>query len=85
MKGTGPRIGRFVLGLYLGHLFSVDRLCLVRIWRRLGRGARTEEVWRKIREVRYLVQDKPAGVMPEFGFMESLRWLGREGLSFDWG
>lgn len=47
--------------------------------------ARTEKVWRKIRGVRYLVQDKPAGVMLEPGFVESLRWLGREGLTFDLG
>lgn len=46
---------------------------------------RTAKVWRKIRGVRYLVQDKPAGVMLEAGFVESLRWLGREGLTFDLG
>lgn len=46
---------------------------------------RTEEVWRKVRGVRYLVQDKPAGVMLEPGFVESLRWLGRERLTFDLG
>lgn len=46
---------------------------------------RVEEAWRKICGVRYLVQDKPAGVMLEPGFVDSLRWLGREGLTFDLG
>lgn len=47
--------------------------------------ARTEDVWRKVRGVRYLIQDKPAGVMLEPGFVEGLRWLGRERLGFDLG
>ncbi|KAJ6015150.1 amidohydrolase family protein [Penicillium herquei] len=46
---------------------------------------RTDEVWRKVRGVRYLVQDKPAGVMLESDFVESLRFLGKEGLVFDLG
>ncbi|KAJ5683052.1 hypothetical protein N7462_006217 [Penicillium macrosclerotiorum] len=45
----------------------------------------TEEVWRKICGVRYLVQDKPAGVMTEPGFIEGLRWLGEQNLAFDLG
>ncbi|KAI9374357.1 hypothetical protein BJX61DRAFT_315050 [Aspergillus egyptiacus] len=47
--------------------------------------ARTDEVWEKISGVRYLVQDKPAGVMLQPGFIEGLKWLGRQGLSFDLG
>ncbi|KAJ5747194.1 Amidohydrolase 2 [Penicillium nucicola] len=46
---------------------------------------RTAEVWAKIRGVRYLVQDKPAGTMLQDGFVSSLRWLGRVGLTFDLG
>ncbi|KAJ5622647.1 amidohydrolase family protein [Penicillium herquei] len=46
---------------------------------------RTDEVWRKVRGVRYLVQDKAAGVMLESNFVESLRFLGKEGLVFDLG
>lgn len=46
---------------------------------------KTENVWRKVCGVRYLVQDKPAGVMLKPDFVESLRWLGREGLVFDLG
>ncbi|KAJ5731704.1 amidohydrolase family protein [Penicillium malachiteum] len=46
---------------------------------------RTDEVWRKVRGVRYLVQDKAAGVMLESDFVNSLRFLGKEGLVFDLG
>lgn len=45
----------------------------------------TEKAWRKVRGVRYLVQDKPAGTMLGDGFVESLKWLGREKLVFDLG
>jgi L-rhamnono-1,4-lactonase len=45
----------------------------------------TEENWRKVRGVRYLVQDKPAGVMLQPQFVEGLRWLGQQGLVFDLG
>ncbi|KAL5336073.1 amidohydrolase family protein [Aspergillus crustosus] len=47
--------------------------------------ATNEEIWSKIRGVRYLVQDKPAGVMLEPAFIEGLKWLGRKGLAFDLG
>lgn len=46
---------------------------------------RTEDVWRKVRGARYLLQDKPAGTMLGKGFVEGVRWLGREGLVFDLG
>ena len=46
---------------------------------------KNEEVRRKIKGVRYLVQDKPSGVMLQPGFIESLKWLGARGLSFDRG
>lgn len=46
---------------------------------------RTEQVWRKVRGVRYLLQDEPAGVMLQQGFVDGLRWLGGEGLTFDLG
>ncbi|KAA8642104.1 hypothetical protein EYZ11_001209 [Aspergillus tanneri] len=45
----------------------------------------TEEVWNKVRGVRYLVQDKPAGVMLQSDFIEGLKWLGRQRLTFDLG
>lgn len=46
---------------------------------------KTEGVWKKIRGVRYLVQDKPKGVMLEDGIVEGLKWLGKEKLVFDLG
>ncbi|KAL4910783.1 hypothetical protein BDW74DRAFT_2608 [Aspergillus multicolor] len=45
----------------------------------------SDEVWRKVRGVRYLVQDKPAGIMLQPAFIEGLKWLGRNGLTFDLG
>lgn len=47
--------------------------------------ARSPDVWRKIRGVRYLFQDKPAGTMTSPDTIQSLRWLGRQGLAFDLG
>ncbi|KAJ5204222.1 amidohydrolase family protein [Penicillium cinerascens] len=46
---------------------------------------KTDNIWRKVCGVRYLVQDKPAGVMLSTEFVDALRWLGREGLAFDLG
>ncbi|KAJ5498849.1 Amidohydrolase 2 [Penicillium expansum] len=49
------------------------------------RGRTGEEVWGKVRGVRYLVQDKVAGTMLGDGFVAGLKWLGREGFVFDLG
>ncbi|KAJ6120397.1 hypothetical protein N7523_004677 [Penicillium sp. IBT 18751x] len=43
------------------------------------------DVWKKVCGVRYLVQDKPAGVMLEDNFVDSLRWLGEQNIAFDLG
>ena len=43
------------------------------------------EVFEKIRGFRYLVQDKPKGTMLTKGFIEALRWMGKEGYAFDLG
>jgi L-rhamnono-1,4-lactonase len=43
------------------------------------------EVWKKVCGVRYLVQDKSAGVMLDAGFVDTLRWLGERGFAFDLG
>lgn len=45
----------------------------------------TEEVWRKVRGVRYLLQDKPSGTMLGEDFINGLKWLAKEGLAFDLG
>ncbi|KAL4920332.1 hypothetical protein BDW62DRAFT_15950 [Aspergillus aurantiobrunneus] len=47
--------------------------------------AKSDGIWRKVRGVRYLVQDKPAGIMLQPAFIEGLKWLGRRGLAFDLG
>lgn len=52
---------------------------------RVKERTQTEGIWRKVRGVRYLVQDKPAGVMLQPQFVEGLRWLGEQGLVFDLG
>ncbi|OAP65002.1 hypothetical protein AYL99_00974 [Fonsecaea erecta] len=46
---------------------------------------RAGEAWPLIKGFRYLVQDKPAGVMLQEKFIEGLRWLGEHGLTFDLG
>ncbi|KAJ5914496.1 amidohydrolase family protein [Penicillium tannophilum] len=46
---------------------------------------KTDDVWRKVCGVRYLVQDKAAGVMLEAKFVDALRWLGSRDLVFDLG
>jgi L-rhamnono-1,4-lactonase len=43
------------------------------------------ESWPKIRGFRYLLQDKPSGTMLQDDFIESLKLLGRKGLTFDLG
>lgn len=42
-------------------------------------------VWGRVKGFRYLLQDKPDGTMLEEGFVEGVRFLGREGFSFDVG
>ena len=46
---------------------------------------RTDEAWKKIRGVRYLIQDKPSGTLLQKGFIDGLKWLGRERFTFDLG
>lgn len=42
-------------------------------------------VRRLVKGVRYLLQDKPSGTMLTDGFVNSLKWLGSAGLTFDLG
>ncbi|KIW34499.1 uncharacterized protein PV07_01275 [Cladophialophora immunda] len=46
---------------------------------------RAGEEWPLVKGFRYLVQDKPAGVMLQEQFIEGLQWLGGHGLTFDLG
>ncbi len=41
--------------------------------------------FRKIKGVRYLLQDKPSGTMLQPDFIEGLNWLGQSSLTFDLG
>ncbi|KAJ4395984.1 L-rhamnono-gamma-lactonase [Gnomoniopsis smithogilvyi] len=41
--------------------------------------------WGKVKGFRYLLQDKPEGVMLQEGFVEAVKLLGRKGLVFDVG
>ncbi|KAI9771160.1 MAG: hypothetical protein M1840_002511 [Geoglossum simile] len=46
---------------------------------------RAGESWELVKGFRYLLQDKARGVMLGEGFIEGLKWLGREGFTFDLG
>ena len=46
---------------------------------------RAGDSWELVKGFRYLLQDKPRGVMLGKEFIEGLKWLGREGLRFDLG
>lgn len=47
--------------------------------------SRAGSTWQLVKGFRYLVQDKPAGTMLSDGFIDSLRWMGRNGYAFDLG
>jgi L-rhamnono-1,4-lactonase len=44
-----------------------------------------KETWDKVKGVRYLVQRSPAGTMLLPGFIDGLKWLGENRLTFDLG
>ncbi|KAJ5346382.1 Amidohydrolase 2 [Penicillium brevicompactum] len=46
---------------------------------------RSGDAWKAVKGVRYLVQDKAAGTMVEDGFVDALRHLRRQGMTFDLG
>jgi len=81
-----------------GHTEADKKLCLAIIpWAPLPSGARALEKYvsevekhagdsfKKVRGFRYLVQDKPKGVMLQDGFIEGLKWMGKKGYVFDLG
>jgi L-rhamnono-1,4-lactonase len=51
----------------------------------IGKERVGEKVWGRVKGFRYLVQDKPRGTLLGEGFVEALRWMGREGYVFDLG
>lgn len=81
-----------------GHTEEDKKLCLAIIpWAPLPSGEegmvkyvkevakRSGDAFKKVKGFRYLVQDKPKGVMLEDKFIESLKWMGRKGFVFDLG
>ncbi|KZF24288.1 hypothetical protein L228DRAFT_259527 [Xylona heveae TC161] len=50
-----------------------------------GGGGGGKDVFGRIKGFRYLVQDKPAGVLLTDEFIEGVKWLGRKGYAFDLG
>ncbi|RDW62736.1 amidohydrolase 2 [Coleophoma crateriformis] len=81
-----------------GHTAADSKLCLAIIpWAPVPGGAAAMEQYvggvkkhagesfGKIKGFRYLVQDKPKGVMLQDGFIDGLKWLGRHGYVFDLG
>ncbi|KAI1002261.1 hypothetical protein K3495_g5944 [Podosphaera aphanis] len=81
-----------------GHSAQHSKLCLAIVpWAPVPSGEvilqqyvqevqkRAGDSFPKIRGFRYLVQDKPRGVMVHEKFIEGLKWLGRNGFVFDVG
>ncbi|KAH8687712.1 hypothetical protein BGZ60DRAFT_439701 [Tricladium varicosporioides] len=81
-----------------GHSEKDGKLCLAIIpWAPVPSGEEAMEkfvgeverraggAWGKVKGFRYLVQDKPKGVMLQEKFIESLKWMGRKGFVFDLG
>ncbi len=81
-----------------GHSPQHARLCLGIVpWAPLPSGSdamstyvqkaadRLGSTWRLVKGFRYLVQNKPAGTMLTEPFIDSLKWMGRNGYAFDLG
>lgn len=45
----------------------------------------TDELFKKVKGVRFLLQNKPPGTMLEDGFIRGVKWLGEQGLVFELG
>jgi L-rhamnono-1,4-lactonase len=75
--------GRAVMERYM--MLAKERIVATRSDASSLENIEGDEVWKKLRGVRYLVQDKPVGTMLQSGFVEGLRWLGKLQLAFDLG
>lgn len=84
-EGHRPEDGPLCLGIVPWAPLPLGSASLERYLDRVQKRVGSEEVYRKVRGVRYLVQNKPSGVMLTDGFIESLKWLGKRRLSFDIG
>lgn len=81
-----------------GHTAEQKKYCLAIVpWAPLPSGAEAMEryarlvelhageAWGKVKGYRYLVQGKPKGTVLTQDFIDGLRWLGKNGFSFDHG
>ncbi|KAJ4535730.1 L-rhamnono-gamma-lactonase [Exophiala dermatitidis] len=82
-EGHSPEDGRLVLGVVPWAPIPAGKHVLSQYVERVQHHCGDQ--WHLIKGFRYLVQDKPAGVMLQPQFIESLKWLGEQGLTFDLG
>ncbi|KAL9601818.1 MAG: hypothetical protein Q9219_002308 [cf. Caloplaca sp. 3 TL-2023] len=82
-EGHGPQHAQLCLGIVLWAPLPLGPEGLARYVDRVKE--RAGRTWQLVKGFRYLVQDKPAGTMLGDGFVESLRWMGRNGYVFDLG
>ncbi|KAF3481771.1 alcohol dehydrogenase [Arthroderma uncinatum] len=60
-------------------------LYMSKVKERTGQDDEGASIWKKIKGVRYLIQDKRRGTMLEDSFIHGLKWLDQRGLAFDLG
>lgn len=84
-EGHGPLDLHLCLGLVPWAPVPGGTAALEKYMALVKKRTRREDIWRKVCGVRYLVQDKPAGVMLQPGFVDGLMWLGDQRLTFDLG
>lgn len=84
-EGHGPLDRNLCLGLVPWAPVPGGSAALEKYMALVKERTRTEEGWSKVCGVRYLVQDKPAGVMLQPKFIDGLVWLGKQRLTFDLG
>ncbi|EXJ55147.1 hypothetical protein A1O7_08072 [Cladophialophora yegresii CBS 114405] len=82
-EGHRPEDGKLVLGIVPWAPVPAGEKELRNYVQRVRQRAGDE--WRLIKGFRYLVQDKPKGVMLDPQFIEGLQWLGSQNLTFDLG
>ncbi|KIW94256.1 uncharacterized protein Z519_05572 [Cladophialophora bantiana CBS 173.52] len=82
-EGHQPEDAKLVLGIVPWAPVQAGKEGLANYVRQVQE--RADKEWPLIKGFRYLVQDKPAGVMLEEEFISGLQWLGTHGLTFDLG
>ncbi|EXJ93780.1 hypothetical protein A1O1_02173 [Capronia coronata CBS 617.96] len=82
-EGHRPEDSRLVLGVVPWAPVPAGETTLIRYVHQVQQHC--GDRWDLIKGFRYLVQDKPAGVMLQPQFIEGLQWLGSNGFTFDLG